>query len=47
MLTATQQVTFLNSIVMPDPNLDDDESDDEDGQEGEEQHRSEEPEDEE
>ncbi|KAH0491632.1 hypothetical protein TgHK011_003056 [Trichoderma gracile] len=40
-------VTFLNSIVMPDPNLDDDESDDEDGQEGEEKHSGEEAEDDE
>ncbi|KAL7811432.1 hypothetical protein V8C44DRAFT_330419 [Trichoderma aethiopicum] len=40
-------VTFLNSIVMPDPNLDDDESDDEDGQEGEEEHGGEEAEDDE
>ncbi|PTB64627.1 hypothetical protein BBK36DRAFT_1176872 [Trichoderma citrinoviride] len=40
-------VTFLNSIVMPDPNLDDDESDDEDGQEGEEEHAGEAAEDDE
>ncbi|KAL6882809.1 hypothetical protein HDV57DRAFT_460307 [Trichoderma longibrachiatum] len=37
-------VTFLNSIVMPDPNLDDDESDDEDGEQGEEEHGGEEAE---
>ncbi|UKZ59636.1 uncharacterized protein TrAtP1_000937 [Trichoderma atroviride] len=29
-------ITFLNSVVMPDPNLDDDESDEEDGENGEE-----------
>ncbi|TFB01156.1 hypothetical protein CCMA1212_006666 [Trichoderma ghanense] len=43
-------VFFLNSIVMPDPNLDDDESDDDDGQEGEEgeeEHGGEESEDDE
>ncbi|KAL7932727.1 hypothetical protein V8C35DRAFT_71404 [Trichoderma chlorosporum] len=31
-------VTFLNSIVMPDPNLDGDESDDEDDEGGEQEH---------
>ncbi|KAL6827367.1 hypothetical protein J3E69DRAFT_265185 [Trichoderma sp. SZMC 28015] len=40
-------VTFLNSVVMPDPNLDDDESDDEDDEGGEEQHSGDEEEDEE
>ncbi|KAL6866678.1 hypothetical protein J3F83DRAFT_119114 [Trichoderma novae-zelandiae] len=40
-------VTFLNSVVMPDPNLDDDESDDGDGQEGEEEHGGEAEDDEE
>ncbi|KAM0478519.1 hypothetical protein ACHAPX_005108 [Trichoderma viride] len=31
-------ITFLNSVVMPDPNLDDEESDEEDGENGEEVH---------
>ncbi|UKZ55176.1 hypothetical protein TrVGV298_008993 [Trichoderma virens] len=39
-------VNFLNSIVMPDPNLDDDESDDEDGDGGEDEHSGGEEEDE-